>query len=138
MASVQQFFAVPPPMPIMAFFRATSAAHQNCNVHSSPVLANSTTASDPAPPGDKFGWHLFAIFNRIAQEFFSTSKMRYLDIWTMSAQRPDGHSGWHDDQHDCLHVSPLSHSCFFFVVCADTVPVILFTVVSPLRSRVVV
>lgn len=132
MASVQEFFAVPPPM---AFFRATSAAHQNCNVHSSPVPANSTTASDPAPPGDKFGWHLFTTFNRVAQEFFSTPKMRYLDMWTMSAQRPDGHSGWHDNQHDCLHVSHSSRS--FFFVCADTASVILSAVVSPLRSRVV-
>ncbi|EDR07053.1 uncharacterized protein LACBIDRAFT_299381 [Laccaria bicolor S238N-H82] len=77
MASVQEFFASLPPRPIMAFICATVAAHQNCNVHSSPVPANSTTASDSAPPGDKFGWHLFATFNRIAQEFFLTPKMRF-------------------------------------------------------------
>ena len=103
-------FLSAPPVPTLSFFRATSPAHQNCGAYSQPVLINSSAAENPAPEWHNYGWHMFPEFNRIAKKFFAdqnSTTTRYLDIWPLSIQRPDAHTGWHKDQFDCLHVGAL-------------------------------
>ena len=103
-------FLSAPPVPTLTFFRATSPAHQNCGAYSQPVLSNSSAAKNPSPEWHNYGWHMFPEFNRIAKKFFAdqnSTTTRYLDIWPLSVQRPDAHTGWHKDQFDCLHVGTL-------------------------------
>lgn len=98
-------FLSAPPVPTLTFFRATSPAHQNCGAYSQPVFRNSSTAENPTPEWHNYGWHMFPEFNRIAKKVFAdqSSTTRYLDIWPLSVQRPDAHTGWNVNQFDCLH-----------------------------------
>lgn len=84
----------------IVFFRSTSPGHLNCANYTSGLPLESHTEYERRFLTSKYAWDLFQEFNaHAAREIEGRRHLFYLNIYNMTALRPDGHVS----AVDCLH-----------------------------------
>lgn len=95
-------------------FRSTPPGHPRCDefgdlTPSSPESQQSSVRAWLSCPEcvDLYGWPLLPMFDRVARDILEPTGVHFLDVTTMSNQRPDAHTAWRHDNGrlppDCMH-----------------------------------
>ena len=77
-------------------FRNTPPGHANCMQYDGPLAAKQEESSLP------YNWGLMPEYNAIAREEAGAVGAAYLDVYSMTVLRPDGHRSGADCLHYCM------------------------------------
>lgn len=83
----------------LILFRNTPPGHANCTDHDRPL----EQVQDPSSLPLKFNWKHFLEQNEVAKGIVAEFGILYLDVYSMTKLRADGHKGANKNFVDCLH-----------------------------------